>query len=629
MTLTRKTRWITLCCLLAVLSGPLAVLAGDVEHPRLFVTAKKLAAIRKAAAADKTGHHHRAIAALKARVDSGDPTKAYRDHISDYTYSYFAREAALMSQLSTSDAAKKKYADLAYKTIEAIWEKPLKRRPETGYGLSRAMMSLGVGIAYDWCYNQWSDQQRSYVEGKINKALDAWPRYGHANFGDARASNWVAVCRGGEMVLMLAAGQEKARAKRYSKLTRELGLHIRNGFGSLGVSQEGVGYTEYPGGFLMPAAYAAADLGDEDLLKQLRKMDQWKLAMYSQSFQPHERKFLMQGVSGSSNYDEGWVSLLWNTVPEDHKPYYAWFYDRHMGVKAPLESDAARFDANRAGTVWAILYYPTDVTPKDPTGVYPAGAADDRGYYFFRSRWKDENDIQTSIMADTVHHGHAWDQPEQLVIGLMAYNTRFFGGPSKKREDKLYSTLLVDGKYNISKSVRMTGKKVDFQADKTGGYAIVDGGGLYRQLGVSEAKRHMLVEFSKDGSSAIIVTLDMVKSDTEHTYTWQGNLGSEEGDDDIKSSSGKEGGRPTFTLKGRNGGYTKGWVVFPADAEITTGDPLQLSCKGENQNIWVVMVVGRGDQPTAQVSGAGPETKITVGGRTIHYDAKKGKLIAE
>jgi hypothetical protein len=261
--------------------------------------------------------------------------------------------------------------------------------------------------------------------------------------------------------------------------------------------------------------------------------------------------------------------------------------------------------------------------------VYPAGVADDRGYYFFRSRWKDENDILTSVMADTLHHGHAWDQPEQLAIGLMAYNTRFFGGPGKKREDKLYSTLLVDGKYNISRSVRKTGKKVDFEADKTGGYAIVGGGELYRSLGVSEARRHMLVEFSGDGGSAIIVTLDMIKSNDEHTYTWQGNLGSEKDDGDIKASSGSETDRPTFTLKGRNNGYTKGWVVFPEDASVNASDPLQVSSKGKNQNLWVVMVVGSGTPPQAEITGEGPKAKVKVAGKTIRFDMKKGKLVAE
>ncbi len=623
------TRWTLAAVLIVAAVLPAAAMAQDVDHPRLFVNDKLLAAVRKAA--QKSGsHHQRAVAALKTRVDKGEPVEAYGDHIGDYAYSYLAREAALLSLLATSKAEKKKYADLAYKTVEAIWEKPLKRRPETGYGLSRAMMSLGVGIAYDWCYPLWSDKQRSYVEEKIERTLDAWPKYGHANFGHQRASNWVAVCRGGEMVLLLAAGGDKTRTDRYKKVKGELERHIGSAFGSLGVTQEGIGYTEYPGAFLMPAAYAAASLGDNDLLEKLRKIESWKLAMYAENFQPHERKVLMTGVGHSSNYDEGWVSLLWNLVPQKQQPYYAWFYDRHMGVKAPGASDAQRFDSDRAGTVWSVLYYPADLTPKDPTGVYPCGVADDRGHYFFRSRWQDENDILTSIMADTVHHSHAWDQPEQLAMNLMGYNTRFMGGPGKKREDKLYSTLLVDGKYNIKKSVDMTGKKVHFEADKTSGYAIVDGGSLYRSLGVDEAKRHLLVDFSKDGSTALLSTLDRIKSKTDHTYTWQANLGDDENADDIKLSSGTEAGRPTFLMKGRNDGYVKGWVVFPADAKLSAGgDPLQIDVKGATQNIWVVMLVGKGTPPKASIAGKGPQAVLTVGGKAVSYDVKKDRLISE
>ncbi|MFP4053372.1 MAG: hypothetical protein ACLFV7_05855, partial [Phycisphaerae bacterium] len=521
----------------------------------------------------------------------------------------------------------KKYADLAYKTIEGIWKDKLPRTPTRGSGLARAMQSLGVGIAYDWCYPMWSQQQRSFVEDKIDEALNAWPRFGHANLGHQRASNWAAVCRGGEMVLLLAAGGDKNRTDRYKKVKRELERHIQSAFGSLGVTQEGIGYTEYPGGFLMPAAYACASVGDGDLLEKLRKIESWRLAMYAENFQPHDRKVLQTGVGHSSNYDEGWVSLLWNLVPEKHQPYYAWFYDRHMGVKAPASSDLERFDSDRAGTVWAVLYYPTDVTPKDPTGVYPCGAADDRGHYFFRSRWQDENDILTSIMADTVHHSHAWDQPEQLALNLMGYNTRFIGGPGKKREDKLYSTLLVDGKYNIRHSVRLTGKKVHFEADKTAGYAIVDGGSLYKELGVDEAKRHLLVDFSKDGSTALLATLDRIRSEKEHTYTWQANLGDDEGADDVKLSPGTEAGRPTFLMKGRNDGYVKGWVVFPADAKLSAdGDPLQIEVTGGTQNIWVVMLVGKGTPPKASIVGKGPDAVLTVGGKSVSYNKKTDRL---
>jgi hypothetical protein len=93
-------------------------------------------------------------------------------------------------------------------------------------------------------------------------------------------------------------------------------------------------------------------------------------------------------------------------------------------------------------------------------------------------------------------------------------------------------------------------------------------------------------------------------------------------DDDIKSESGKEAGRPFFLLKGRNA-YVKGWVLHPADAEIKTGDPLQISTKGANAKIWLAMYVGAGEPVTAKIAGEGMDTKMDVAGRTIRFDGQR------
>jgi hypothetical protein len=300
----------------------------------------------------------------------------------------------------------------------------------------------------------------------------------------------------------------------------------------------------------------------------------------------------------------------------------------------------ARFDGHRAGTVWAMLFYPADVTAKDPTGVLPKAAADNHGFYFFRNRWQDENDIQVSIMADTFHPDRGWDQPEQLAINLLGYHTRFIGGPRKNRDQRFYSSLLVDGKFNSKGAEAKSGKSVTFESAVGGGYAIVDGGALYDSLGVDQAQRHMLVAFSKpEKNEAIISTLDNIKSAAKHTYTWQANIGSADeqkwmadlrppvpvipADDNVKVTASTESGRPVFLLEGRNNGFVKGWVLEPADAKITTGDPLKIETGGSDANIWVVMFVGSGKPPVAQVSGSGMQTIIKIGDRTASFDGSR------
>jgi hypothetical protein len=57
----------------------------------------------------------------------------------------------------------------------------------------------------------------------------------------------------------------------------------------------------YPGSFLMPAALATRQLGDEDLAKAVANRSFWKLAMYAWTFMEFERQSPMWGVgSGKS-----------------------------------------------------------------------------------------------------------------------------------------------------------------------------------------------------------------------------------------------------------------------------------------------------------------------------------------
>jgi hypothetical protein len=553
------------------------------SQPQLYLSNYKLEKIKAAVEIDHS-HHALAYQSLKERVDAGS-LDVYLGDPNRYNRSYLAQEAAFVSLISDSREQQKKYAQLALNTIKNIYEDADQERlPQNGYGLSRAMMQLGLALPYTWCRQHWNKEERQYLTDKINEALDAWLTYDHTNFGNERGSNWVAVCRGGELTLMLAANQVEKRRQRYDFLVKQLLLHMQNGYGSLGVSQEGMGYIEYGVTFLLKAVFAAASVGDSTLLNEAQKHEWWRLAMYSESFQPFERKFLMTGVAGSSAYNEGFASLLLNLVPPLYKPYYSWWYDIHMGVKAPYDA-GDKFDNHRAGTIWAILYYPDTDISMDPTNVLPPAIYDDHGYYFFRNRWQDENDLLLSLMADSHHHGNAWDQPEVFCINLMGYNDRFFGGPGKKRENKYYTTLLVNDKYNIDKSVTLTGKTEYWQPNNNGGKLIVNGGDLYQQLGVDFAQRHLIVKFLSD-NELIMVLLDTVRASEKNSYTWQANLGSNEENNSLQISFNNINERQiALHIQGRSKSNLYGWFLSNNIKAENIGDPIQLKVEGNNASI--------------------------------------------
>lgn len=617
------------------------MLLSSQAQARLFLSDDRLDELQ-ALVKKKGSHEQAAFAVMEKRVASKDIEAAYISGGGKYETSWRAREAALLSLLATDPKKAKGYADLAYEMCVKASGGAIDRshnqtgkvvRMDTGYGLARAMIGMNVAITYNWLKDSWSDEQNKVVKGALIQAINAWPSYGHANFGLARASNWVAVCRGAELTMILCTDEQGKRADRVSFLKKQLSWHMTNAFGDHGVCQEGLGYTEYPGQFLLAACYALSESGDKSLLKQAEKIGWWKLVMYAYTFQPRtaeagDRKFLQWGVAVRGP-DEGWVSLLLNLVPKDQLPYYLWWYDRFAGRQANIEGDHAAFDAHRAGTTWSLIYYPTSVKAKDPTGVFPGSIKDSHGFAVFRNRWQDENDIQVLAASDDVHHRRAWDKADMHGIRLFGHNAAIFNGTGKSGKNPDYSTLLINGKFGEKGNHKYTGKAKYFKASDNGGYFIADGGAFYKKLGVDSAERHTMVEFtSTKDNTAIISTLDKIQSGKENSYTWQGNLGATGVTDTSKVTNSKEAGRPTFLIRTGNG-YVKGWVMHPADATIKTGDPLQITTKGSNTDIWIVMHTGSGKAPAAKISGDGLKSVIRIDGKTLRLDSKASKIVAK
>ncbi len=599
-------------------------------HPRLFLTYQRVEEIKQAIKVHNS-HHQQAFKALKTRVNQRD-WRVYGASLNDgnwnYARSYLAREAALMYLITNN----RQYAQIAHTAISDIYNvpDPDNRLPDTSYGLSRATVGLNLAIAYDWAYHGWTQAQRDDVKQKINLALDAWENYTHPNLvNTAMASNWVAVCRGAELVMILAVYEEQKRENRYYQLKVWLKTHLYNAYGKLGLSQEGIGYDGYAGIFLLPAIYALRSVGDFEVEGYFVVREFWKLIMYAGAFmsgENSERQFLQSGVTHSGIGDEGWASLLLGSVPLSQLPYYLYFYDRHTGIKAPGKP-TVKFERRRGATIWSLIYYPENVSAADPTGIFPPAVSDEkRGAYFFRSRWQDEKDILISIMADTEGHGNAWDQSEAFQLSLLAYNTRFMGGPGKIFDNPaVFSALLVDGEAQIHQ--RTIGNRELFISNPDGGYVIIDGGEKYTSLGVNDVKRHLLVKFDDNSNTAVLTTLDKIRDEQNHSYTWQLNLGDEQTDAQIRVHLGRENGLNTFVLRGHHHSYLKGWVLSPQEAVVTAVEPLQVNVAAADTDIWIVMIVGQGIAPVAEVTGTGMTTQLKVGDVIVSYDPESDRLI--
>jgi hypothetical protein len=344
------------------------------------------------------------------------------------------------------------------------------------------MVGVGLALAYDWAHSGWTEEERRWVRARIEEALDAWPDYRHANIETEHlASNWVAVCRGGELLMMLAVGAEQERAERFRFLKNALRTHLENGYGPTGWSQEGIGYVSYAGQFLLPAVFALESLGDSTLRAAMPEHSFYRLPMAVGALVP-DRLTLMSGVdNGTAVGDQGWASLLLRAVPDAHRATYRYFYDRFMGICHP-RPPSEKFDPGRAGTIWALLFYhgssrdssrgldpAASATPAGRAGakdgrcetsrversVLPRTLFDrERGAYYFRSGWRSGErsgrGVLVSLMGDYAHHGHAWDAAEAFQLNILTGGTRFAGGAGKAGagsdpDPTAFSTVLVDG----------------------------------------------------------------------------------------------------------------------------------------------------------------------------------------
>jgi hypothetical protein len=615
------------------------------EHPRLILHAQRLAEIRKAIMVQGS-HHQQAFSVLEKKVQQND-FRLFRASEGNWNYAraYMAQAAAFLFQL-TGDTT---YAHIAYQTVSDIFSDPgpERRLPysesygdkvDRNYGLSRATVGLGLAYTYDWCYHAWTPAQRLFVKEKMQQALDSWQTYRHANLESRhQASNWVAVCRGGELILMLAAGEEKERKERFAFLKYSLSQHLQNAYSPAGFTQEGIAYCGYAGIFLLPALYALESTGDTALLEKAKEKAWWRWLMFAGTFIPNEngaRHVMQTGVDGMAPANEGWASLLLHLVPSAELSQYLYFYDRHEGklAKAPATQ---KYDALRAGMVWALLYYPETVKAKNPSGEagFSALADTEAGMYYFRNRWQDEQDIIVSLMADKRHHSHAWDQAEAFQVQFAGLGTFFTQGPFKERQAYRYSTLLVDGQNSLhNKQNGHTGGTVQYLKGKNKAAAIViDGGEKYKALRV-EAQRHAFVSFPAP-DVAMIALNDYMQADTAHAYTWNLHLGEE-----VKAEI-NEGVRTytTFLLQGKNTAYVKGWVLPAWDsslsgAEVNIVQPqagvqaLQVETQGKSGSIRVVLLLGRGIPPEAKVSTGKRKLRWQTGSRRIWWEKKNAGI---
>lgn len=415
----------------AEVTGHVAMKPG--EHPRLLFRKSDLPALRERA---KTSDGQAILKRLRQQLNGGDGEsmprqynpvvgKASKDGTGDfyksasdgaYTFSH-AAGYGLLYQL-TGD---RKYADLGrqcmVKALEGVRDRDNRYAFKHPYGALRAGPSLGwTALGYDLCYDGWDEQfQRRMTDALFNYAGDSGKRKfdleylvkGKRHF--PASNHWGMQVGGGAMALLAVMGDAGTDPAKTEKLLKEssraMVRNLTEGFGDGGYFAEGDGTGSMASHIIfLTALQAWKNAAGRDFINP-RPNVQWAALKWILQTVPRKGNmaggfvgrggyphniWAREGISGGS-----YCAIGYGAVTSEQVPAILWFYKKHL-----YEMD------QKNGTPWdtvspyphhsviAFVNTPFGIQPRNPADCMPRNVRDSKhGFYAFRNRWKDENDI--------------------------------------------------------------------------------------------------------------------------------------------------------------------------------------------------------------------------------------------
>ncbi|MFP4259899.1 MAG: PKD domain-containing protein [Opitutales bacterium] len=590
----------------------LATTSAIQARPPLFLMdAARLAEMRQQVTVPGTTHYE-AYQALKARVDVNEiPGNG------SYERGYMAREASLMYLLTGDD----EYLNTAFERLQEIYSVSAangEATPDSGKGLGRAQTLASFAMAYNWGYDGFTEDQRSWIEEKVNQAFDNYGgALGHPNIEyRTHNSNWNGVVAGAHVMSLIAMDQHEGERRRDYQRSRDIIRTHISSYGDRGWTQEGNYYFGLSTEYTLPAMAAMRDIGDSYAAATFASRRLHHIIMYASSFNAAQNS-LTWGVGGDVIPNAGITSALFALIPPGELPAYKWFFDRARGIRnAAAPSD--KYEYHAAGTVYTLLFYPEEVVPVSPEGLYPRVMADNRGGYIMRSGWDDENATIVGLWADTTNHDRSWRQADAGQISIISAGTKWTAGPgpATKGLENAFSQIQVDG---VSRKGTSPGALLGYSTSPTGGYARVDGGAKFSELNVEQAIRHVLTDFSP-GDFDIISTLDLMRGEKAFSYGWNAYV------PEKKLLTGTDSGTDYAEIRDGDA-YLKIWFLTPGGRfDNENGNVAYRYPKTEDLDIWTVMATGRGTPPSFSTSGAGNAAIINLGSSELSLNSETGGI---
>ena len=509
---------------------------ADGEHPRLFFRKTDLPALKKRAA---TPEGKAIVARLKVLLGGGD---AMPRHKNPMTSAYGKsggpkpRKGEMpVGAYSISHAAgfgflyqitgERKYAELGKQCFEWAFGGVRDRDREARYsfkapgGALRAGPSLGwYAAGYDLCYDGWDEAFRkkvalaiqNYNEGKYMSLSELARGKRHM----PASNHWGMQVGGGALALLAIRGDPGVDNNTIEKLLADNAkCMIRNlteGFGDHGWFAEGDGTGCMSSNIsFVPALQAWRVAGGMDFITPRPNAPwmtlKWVMLTLPRNGKPDYPKrgayphnvWARDGISGGGTFCQGFAG-----VTDSQKPALLWLYNRV--ARDEDDRHGAPFDTispypHRA--VLALVNWPFGVKERNPIESIPPAVGDRKfGFYMFRNRWQDENDIVISVQTRNTRGWHRANTRGELEIRALGRKTRW----GRLRTDVKYFKAAADGS-GVLTGADGTSLAVDFsKASGADGMLVMTGPGAPDDKTVSAGGARFSFKFLTGGAEPAI-----------------------------------------------------------------------------------------------------------------------------
>lgn len=451
------------------------------EHPRLFFRRGDLPELRRRA---ETPEGKAIMARLRATLGGGEAMPKHYSRAKK-AYDSSARERLPEGAYTISHAAgfgflyqltgKRKYADLGRKCMELAIEGRRDRDDRYAWVAPGGELRAGPSIAwyaaaYDLCYDGWDPAFRKQValmiqdyddgragewgkpEGVTLHAMAMSPKQppGSNHFGSVVGGAGIAV-----LAILGDPGTDDVRLRSYlRKIEQNTVLALTKGFGDHGYFSENAGPSHVAANCALVPFLQAMKVADGKDYITPRPNAQWLTMRWVMEIVPDEKGEPYYPCRKPSNYGGprllgsvggmshgGWFSQGFGAVCQEQKPALLWVYDHFVA-----EAEGHRFTATNYPhrAVLAMVNWPIGVEPQNPAQVVPKAIVDKiHGYYVFRNRWKDHNDILVAALLGSGPTGHIGGQPGDVMVWGLGQKTRF--GSFGSREQTTYYKAAKDG----------------------------------------------------------------------------------------------------------------------------------------------------------------------------------------